>query len=51
MAMGRKQRCHCLCWVVVLGLGVALNASTNVQAQQVVGDTSLPLNSAVTVNG
>ncbi len=51
MAMGRKQRCASLSWVVVLGLAGALNASANVQAQQVVPDTSLPVNSAVTVNG
>ncbi|WP_235018568.1 two-partner secretion domain-containing protein [Tolypothrix sp. NIES-4075] len=48
--MGRKQGCR-LSWVVVLGLAGALNASANVQAQQVVPDTSLPVNSAVTVNG
>lgn len=51
MAMGRKQRCASLSWVVVLGLAGALNASANVQAQQIVPDTSLPVNSAVTVNG
>ncbi|MBW4609651.1 MAG: filamentous hemagglutinin N-terminal domain-containing protein [Hassallia sp. WJT32-NPBG1] len=51
MGMGRKQGCDRLSWVVVLGLAGALNASANVQAQQVVPDTSLPVNSAVTVNG
>jgi filamentous hemagglutinin family protein len=51
MAMGRKQGCDRLSWVIVLGLAGALNASANVQAQQVVPDTSLPVNSAVTVNG
>ncbi|MGI2906549.1 filamentous hemagglutinin N-terminal domain-containing protein, partial [Tolypothrix sp. VBCCA 56010] len=49
--MGRKQGCASLSWVVVLGLAGALNASANVQAQQIVPDTSLPVNSAVTVNG
>ncbi|MBW4571154.1 MAG: filamentous hemagglutinin N-terminal domain-containing protein [Tolypothrix carrinoi HA7290-LM1] len=49
--MGRKQGCAILSWVVVFGLAGALNASANVQAQQVVPDTSLPVNSAVTVNG
>jgi filamentous hemagglutinin family protein len=51
MAMGRKQGCASLSWVVVLGLAGALNASANVEAQQIVPDTSLPVNSAVTVNG
>ena len=51
MAMGRKQRCASLSWVVVLGLAGALNTDANVQAQQVVPDASLPVNSVVTVNG
>jgi filamentous hemagglutinin family protein len=51
MGMGRKQGCDHLSWVVVLGLAGALNASVNAQAQQIVPDATLPLNSAVTVNG
>ncbi|MGI8503458.1 MAG: filamentous hemagglutinin N-terminal domain-containing protein [Hassallia sp.] len=51
MAMGTKHRSDRLSWVIFLGLAGALNGSVNVQAQQVVPDASLPVNSVVTVNG
>jgi filamentous hemagglutinin family protein len=51
MARNIKQGCKWLRLVLVLGVSEALLLNVNCVLAQVVPDTSLPINSAVTVNG
>lgn len=48
MALGWRQKCHWSGWMMVLGVGATLTSTVNSVFAQVVPDTSLPQNSAVT---